>query len=589
MRADAVLILASGEPARGLVLDILIILGAASLVTTVLRRLGLGSIPGFLLLGALIGPSALGLISDQATVDSLSGLATILLLFTIGLHLDIGSVRHGLRAILGTGLVSTLASALLCWPAAMLFGLSAPAALAASMALSMSSTAVVLRLLQDRREIHQLHGRLCVGVSIMQDLLSIAFLAALPLLAQWGGEGLRGSMADAASAAPGKGVLGLITAAGVGLGGIAALIVLARLLVPKLLAEAARGASGEGMLIVASAVALGAAVLTAYLGFSPELGAFLAGFILASTPFKYQLAGQLAPMRDLFMAVFFTAVGLKMNVGESVAAWYVVIPAVLYVTVVKAAAIGVCAWGFGASGPTSALTAAGLANAGEFTLILVSGAAAAGLLAGREQAVLIAVVVGSLIAAPGVYLLGVRAAGPLARVPAAPWARLSALRSAVARPDGTGAPGVTAVSGHVIIAGYGLVGRSVADRLEVEGIPYAVVDLNPSTIETQRRLGRSVHYGDISNPEVLESAGVRTADAVIVTFPDDEAVLRACRAVRSIAPEVFIAVRTSFLSNAFVASSLGADHATVAEVAMAEAMSKQVIEQITRRAQRKRG
>ena len=265
--------------------DLLVILAAAALVTTLLHRLRLAAIPGYLITGAIIGPFALGLISSDESIEQIKGLSTVLLMFIIGLHLDLSSIRSGLVSMLTVGAVSTVLVTLAMWPLAMVLGASAPSGLALAMAMSMSSTAVGLRILQQRREMHRLHGRLVVGISIVQDLLSLVVLAMLPALGTWAAASAVGAHAGPVAPpvpVPGNpmdttltawvrdqtGVMagsaaGYVAAGCVAIGGIAALIAFGRYLLPRLLGEAAREQSGETSLVLSAAVALGAAVATA--------------------------------------------------------------------------------------------------------------------------------------------------------------------------------------------------------------------------------------------------------------------------------------------------------------------------------------
>jgi CPA2 family monovalent cation:H+ antiporter-2 len=602
----------SSNEARAVVLDILLTLAAAALVTMGLRRLKLQTIPGYLITGALIGPSALGVVQSDANVRQITDLAVILLMFTIGLHLDLSALARGLLSIIIAGVASTLAVVGLLWPVAVAFGLHPAPALVVAMAMSMSSTAVVLRLLAQKRETHRMHGRLCVGVSIVQDMLSLVMLALMPLLAKWGGAALAAPVADATRDS--GGIVALLQDAGLKVGGIALMILIGRFVLPGLMREAAREKSGESVLVLSAAVALGAAVFAAFLGFSPELGAFLAGFLLASTPFRYQLAGQLSPMRDLFLALFFTAVGLKLSIPEVLANWWVVLIALPVVVVVKALAIAASCWAAGSSAPVAVRTGLALAQAGEFSIVVLTIGVAAGALPDKLMPVPIALVVLSLVAAPTLYDLGARLAERTANWPLARWFTHSALREGASAPlpdaaqpetdpapaetdpaaPTTPADGSAPTPAHaqaakkqppqstkrVIIAGFGVVGRAVADHLEVNGIPYTVVELNASTVQTQTSLGRRVVFGDIGNPDVLESAGILDADAIFLTVPDDEAMLRACQAVRRAAPSVRIVARTNYLSTAFQAHAAGADDVAVSEVATAEAMAKKVISRL---------
>lgn len=630
---QSVFLLASGDPAAGaaahgdsrFALDLLVVLATAALVSMFVRRLKLATIPGYLIAGALIGPhgvralfeflgaseSVLGVVSAMSVaegenIEQIKQLAVVLLMFTIGLHLDIAALSTGLVHILAVGLVSTLGVIALGWPVAVVLGAPAPAALAIAMALAMSSTAVVLRLLAQKRETHRMHGRVCVGVAIVQDLVALAVLASLPLLARWasagapspgpagaatGGSELVEAIRAAQAIEP-RSVWDLVVGAVLALLSITLLIVFGRYALPRLLQEAAREPTGEATLVLSAAVAIGAAVLTASRGFSPELGAFLAGFLLSSTPFRYHLAGQLSPLRDLFMAVFFTAVGLKLDVAILKHAWAAIVFGLPALVAIKAGMIGLCTWAAGATAPVSGRAGFALANAGEFSIVILGLASAQGVVTSSEQTVAITLVVLSLMITPSLYDLGATVQPWLARIkPAAMWRTGSALREA-AEPAGDGATGGasgTAAGGtgkpkasRAIIAGYGVVGRTVADHLEVNGVPFTIVELNARTVETQASLGRPVVFGDIGNPEVLEKAGIREADAVFLTIPDDDAVMRACQAIRGLAPSVFIAARTTYLSTAFMASAAGADDVTTAEVATAEAMAKRVIERIKR-------
>jgi len=608
-------LLASGTGDRSLAIDLVIILAAASGAVMLLRHLKIAAIPAYLLCGAIIGPHALGLIGGEENTAAITGLATVLLMFIIGLHLDPSGLSGGMVKIATLCIVSTVAAVLAMWP---LFGfgpLGWPAGLAVAMALVMSSTAVILRILQERRELHKLHGRIVFGALVVQDLLALAALAMLPLLATWAG--VKGATMSSPALLPaawpmwGKFMLAV--------GGIGVLIVITRLLLPPLLREAGRHTAAEVPLVLSAAVALGSAIVAAGLGFTPELGAFLAGFVLAATPARHQLSGQLVPLRDLFMAVFFTAVGLKLDVAIIPDGWVLIVVAFLAVALVKVATMIGSAWLLGATPIVAASYGLAMFSAGEFGIVILSAANQFGLIDSATLSRLIVVCVLSLILTPAMYGLAKRLRGPLAHLPTAGWSKVGALRdaaeaaamahthsealSARARARADAADGgqlegasesasasveqpqsASVPQRRVIIAGFGIVGRSIADRLDLAHVPFTVVDLNQNTIDTQRKLGRSAVYGDISNPGVLESLEVEHAVAVILTIPDDEATLRACRVVRTLSPHVFIAARTSFLSKALAATQLGADHVTVEEVATAETMARQVMDQLQRRA-----
>ncbi len=583
----------------GIAIDLLVLLSTAGLVATLGRRLRVGTVAGYLIAGALIGPHALGFVQQTERTESIAHLATILLMFTIGLHLDLSGLRGGLMPALSVGVVSTFAVALVGWPIVMAFGVPAPGALAIAMALSMSSTAVVLRTLEQRRELHGLRGRLVFAVLLVQDMLALVFMALMPSLSAWATAGAGGgAIAGDAGAGPGGQEWFPALRA---IGGMIVLIGLGRLVFPKLLNEAARGASSEVLLVLSAALALGAAVFTAWLGFSPELGAFLAGFLLAGTPFRYQLAGQLAPLRDLFLAVFFTAVGLQLPLGAIASDWWMIPVGVAATIAIKTLVIGGSAWAAGATGGVAIYSGVALAQGGEFSLVLLNQAGPHGVRVVDEGqfAHTVAVVVISLMITPALLEVARWLAEKLAGVRPAPWIKASALRvdgpasspTEEGSPDGTEtapesepAVGPAALHGRAIVAGFGPVGRAVADVLGRRGLSLTIIELNPRTIRRQVGLGRRMVYGDASNTEVLESAGIREADAVILTMPDEEATLQACRVIRGLRPDVFIAARANVLSKALQAMQLGADHVVVEELAAAEAMAAQVLQKVEQRA-----
>jgi Kef-type K+ transport system membrane component KefB/uncharacterized UPF0146 family protein len=588
---SSILILAnvSTEGAR-LFIDLLAILATAAVVATLFKRLKLESIPGYLVAGALIGPRALQLVRNPDNVEQISGLAIIMLMFTIGLMLETSALKRGMLSILAVGTISTLAVALGFWPIGMLLGLDAPQAVVVGLAISMSSTAVLLRIMQQRRELKQPHGQMCLGISIAQDILSVVFLAALPLLTAW-------HLGEAATHNVHGRDMSPAMLWGIRLVAVTCLIILGRIGLPKLLSFIARSdgaqgstASAELVLVASAALAVGAAIILASLGFSPEMGAFLAGFMLSFTPFRHQLAGQLAPMKDLLMAIFFTAVGLRLDPSVFISNWAHVLFGVIIVIAGKSLAISVSAWMLGASGSVAVLGSIYLANAGEFSLVIFNAAAAEGLLSKDGLATAIAIVVISLVISPLLAEPAHRWAIKAGRIPLAPWIARSVMRQAHQQPAASGEnaehTAVEAASEHpndlndhrVIIAGYGPVGRSIAERLSKRGVPVVVIEMNPKTVTTQASMGRSIIYGDVTNAEVLETAGIRNADALVITVPDELAVMRACQVARTLAPNIFIATRTNYLSQAIRARALGADSVIVEEIVTGEAMATLVTE-----------
>lgn len=573
----------AGNPGVSLARDLMVILLVAALVSTLFAKVKLEAIPGYLLAGALVGPHAMGAIKDNHRVEQISDLAVILLMFGIGLHLDAGHMGRGVVHILGVGAMSTVATTLVAWPLLIGLGLPAPAALAVAMALAMSSTAIFVRVVSARREMRTIHSRVGLGVSIVQDLATVVVLGLLPLIARWAGGGVPLSTPQDEwyrGLPPG---LELISRAGVSVGGIVVLVTAGRYVLPVALRAIAATGSSELLIVFSGAVALGAAVGTRVLGFSAEMGAFLAGFLLASTPFRHQLAGQLGPMRDILMAVFFTAVGLNVDGRLVMEYWGVVVFGSIGLIALKTLSIGLSGWTLGLTPRSAMLAGIYLGNAGEFALVALAPAVKMNIVTPDAGAVVIAVVIASLILSPMLiapaHALGNRMLG----WPLASWIDPASLREDAAHRTAKGLES-DELKGHVVVAGFGPAGRAVADRLEIAGVTVVVIELNAKVVERQAQMGRrKVVFGDATNFEVLESASVRSAAAVIITVPDEEAALRATGAVKAMNPGVYVVTRTSFLAGSFRAQQLGADHVTVDEVAVAETLQREVLQRLKAR------
>lgn len=552
-----------------LVRDLAVVLLAAAVAGWVLHRFKLSTIPGYLIAGVAIGPSLLGWVADPAGIEEVGHLALVLLMFVIGLHLELPAGRGGVFRPIAVGAASTIGTGLIVTGGVGLLGVGWPEAVAIGMAASMSSTAVVMKMLAQRRETNQSVGRLSLGILLTQDMLVIAMLAAIPAVAIWAG------------VAPGSGEEGGggMTPAGflVAGGGLILVVLVARWGLPRALRLAAARTDSELLLVFSGSAALGAGVLTAQIGFSAELGAFIAGFVLSPTPFRHQVEAQLSPIRDLLLAIFFVWIGLGLDLAALGPAWWTVVPALVVIFLIKLGSIAGSAALFGVSGPLALRAGATLGQAGEFSLVVLAAGVAAGLVGERNAAVFIAVTTLSLMLTPGMSKLGLQLA--------LRFRNLRVYKEAEGEGDSEPSGEVSNETGytdHVIIAGFGPVGRALRRQLELRDVPTVIVDLNPETVRTQRANGNAAVFGDITNAPVLEEARIHRARAVALTVPDDEAMLKACRAIRAVRGDVLIIVRAGVMSSGLRAREAGADLVTVAEIATAEVMARDVVDRVIR-------
>jgi len=566
------------QPAHGIdiVTNLLVILTSATVVALVLQRVRLAVIPAYMITGALIGPSALRFVESPEGLEGISHLAILLLLFGIGLELHLSALRHRIVRSIIAGLGSCGATVAILWPIIMAFGPRAPEALAISMGLSLSSTAVVLRTLSARRELLRTSGRLSVAILVIQDLLVLGMLGLLPFLALWTQIGEGQTAAEVGG--PELGWVAFATKVVIRLIGIGCVIALGRILLPRLLQESLRGGSLEVMMIAGIAVSLATAYLTQLIGFSLEMGAFLAGFVLAGSPFRHQLLGQIGPLRDLFIAVFFTTLGMSLDLAVALEYWWVVLIGGAIVTGLKMILIAGSCWAVGTTAATAVAVGFSLAQAGEFSLVLFDAAQRNGVLTNEVTAIVTAIVVLSLIQAPAFVGLGSHFRKIVSHIGVAPWIHSAYTETGTAPHPNEKIERDTRQ--HVVIGGYGPIGQRLAMELELAGASGTIIELNPATVKRLREEGKSSVFGDIANPEVLERAGIGKATALVLTVPDDEAVFRASTMAHLLNPEVFVVVRIGLLSKREMAEKCGANHVTVDEMAAAESMLEAVMDRL---------
>jgi CPA2 family monovalent cation:H+ antiporter-2 len=499
-------------------LDFVVIVVAAVAVVLVCHRLRVPTVVGFLLTGVLIGPSGLGLVGRTEQVEVFAEIGVVALLFTVGLEFSLGRLREIRRAFFAGGSLQaafTLAAAVGVAAAA---GVALPRAVFLGFLLTLSSTAIVFRLLADRRELESPHGKVAVGVLLFQDFLIVPMMVLTPLLGRAG------------AASPG-GVAGRLA---IGAGAAAAVFAVARYLMPRLLYQIVRTRSREVLVLATVGVCLGLAVATEALGFSLALGAFVAGIILSESDYSHQVVAEMLPFRDVFNSLFFISIGMLLDL-RFVAAHPLALAALTAGIVALKAAVVVAVVRVLAYPARTALSVGfALAQVGEFSFVLAQVGRGHGLLDDPLYQAFIAAAVLSMLATP-------------ALVAAAP--RLAAALPSRRRPAGEPAAagllaGAAGATGHVVVVGFGVSGRNLARVLRKAGIPYLVVELNGEAVRAARREGEPIVYGDAARREILAQARLATAEAVVFAISDPVAVRRAVATARALSPRLHILVRT---------------------------------------------
>jgi CPA2 family monovalent cation:H+ antiporter-2 len=516
--------------------DILIILAVALVLTLILTRLRVPPLIGLFAAGALIGPNGLALIGDPERVSALADVGIIFLLFALGLEFSFRKMMSLGRTLLFAGPLQMVSTG--CLVGLIVWGLGASGAQATvlGMLTALSSTAVVLKTLDERSETTSPVGRNALGILIFQDVLVVPIMLLLPLLGEGGGGGDRSPVA-----------LGLAA-----LGMVILIVVGTKWIVPRVLLEAARTRSPDVFLMAVVGICFAVAALSASLGLSLALGAFLAGLIVSESPYSHQALGYILPFRNLLMSFFFVSVGMLLDSGFLASHWWQVVLGVVGLVILKTltGAAAVLAVGYP---PRIALATGGaLAQVGEFSFVLAAVAAGHGLLSSGLQQGLLAVAVLSMAATPGLIWGACRLSTSLTKT------ELSRPRKAFrCERDLTSPP--PAPSEHLLIIGYGINGRNLARAAREIGISYTIVEMNPDTVTRERKAGEPIIYGDATNEAVLKRAGAPRARIAAVLIGDPVATRSIVSCLRSLSPSLHILARTRFVSEVQALHELGAN------------------------------
>ena len=496
---------------------VLILLAVAVLVSAAARALRLPTMLGYLVTGIAIGPYALGWIPDSEEARYLAEFGVVFLMFSIGLEFSLPRLMTMRLTVFGFGgaqvVLTILLTALIAW----LLDLPLLASLALGGIMSMSSTAIVSKMLAERLEIQTPHGRQIFGALLFQDLAVVPLLILIPAFAK-----------DADDMGM---VLGLAVLKAVGVLGF--LLFVGQRMMRPWFQWVAGHKSPELFTLNLLLFTLGLAFLTESAGLSMALGAFLAGMLVSETEYRYQVEDDIKPFRDMLLGLFFVTIGMRLDVMQVMLKIDVLL-LVIAIIIGKGVLVAGLAMAFGSSRPTAVRTALGLAQAGEFGFVLLAQATDLTLLGvGVSQPVLAAMVLSMLIAPMLIHRMDA-----LTRLIAgSEWAgRAKEVHDIAVRTFGK--------SKHVIVCGYGRSGQNLARLLEAEGISFIALDSDPERIRAVAASGVSVVYGDASRREVLVAAGLSRAQAVVVTYADVHSSMAILRHVRELRPDLPVVVRT---------------------------------------------
>ena len=509
-------------------LDLLILLLAALLLGALCERAKQSAILGYLLAGTLLGPNALDWMPNHLAVAAIAELGVALLLFTIGLEFSWRRLRTSGPIALGGGALQVLVTIALAAGVCMMLGLGGRPALAIGAMIALSSTACVLRLLVSRAEIDGIYGRNALGILLLQD---IAVVPLVLVVTAMGGESGGSVVQIGWELGRAAGVASLL---------VAGLFLLLNYVLPLLLSTQQAARNRDLPILLAIVTAVGAAWVSHKLGLSPALGAFIAGLLLAESPFATQIRADIGPLRTLFVTLFFSSIGMLSNPAWMLAHWATVATVVAAILFGKAVVISGVARLFRSSPGHAVATGICLAQVGEFSFVLAEVARHGQLINGDLFELFVAATVVTLFLTP--YLVAVAphlatAAGKLsARAPQV----LHPLGEASLEPNAK-------LSGHIVIVGFGPAGRRVAEALmRRHKSLLVVVELGAKSAGVAQTYGLRTYIGDATHTEVLEHVRVAAARTVVVTVPDPTAARRVIEGVRALAPQTPVIARARY-------------------------------------------
>jgi CPA2 family monovalent cation:H+ antiporter-2 len=515
----------------------LIILLAASLpITFVFHKLRLPALVGFLITGVLIGPHGAAIITETVVVERLADIGVVLLLFTVGLEFSLTDILRSARQFFlggGTQVLVTIAAVA---AISTVLGFPLPRAVFFGFLASLSSTAIVLKMYSDRAELDTAHGRLATGVLLFQDMAVVPMMLLLPVLGE-------------AGTTAGLTVSSILFSLGKAIVGLVAVFLAARRIVPLLLHQVVRLRNREMLFLLVVLLCLGTAWLTFTFGLSLALGAFLAGLIISESEYSHSIVSDILPFRDYFASIFFISIGMLLQVRYFADHWPMLLGLTTSLAVLKTGLVMTAALLLGYPLRSALLAGLALAQIGEFSFLLAQQGAQYGLIDGAVFQAFINTSILTLVATPFI-------------MQAAPWAANRLPLRGTGAPD---RPALCALTGHTIIAGYGLNGRNLARTLRATSIPYTVLDVNADTIRKARDDGQPIIYGDITREDVLVRAGITCARVIVFAVSDFAATRMALRHVRRLNPHIYVLVRTRFAAEVDELAQLGADQVIAEE------------------------
>lgn len=518
-----------------LLTDVVIIFSLAIVVLFVCHRLRLPAVVGFLFTGIFVGPFGVRLIKDMHEVEILAEIGVVLLLFTIGIEFSLEKLLKIRKPVLIGGPLQVIITFTASYFIAREFGQPVNNSIFIGFLVALSSTAIVIKLFQDKAEIDTPQGSTALGVLIFQDIIVVPMILITPLLG-----GASGSVGESLLILLGK-------AAAI----ILLVIISIKYIVPKLLYQIARTRNNELFLLSVVVLCFGVAWLTSLAGLSLALGAFLAGLIISESEYSHHALGNILPFRDVFTTFFFISIGMLLDVRFLIENVVIISAIVLGAILLKSFVAGFATLLIGYSLRTAILAGLALAQIGEFSFILSRVGSEHGIFGDVINQGFLAVAVLTMALTPFIMALGPRLADLVLKLP---------LPSKLVSGMSPAPPNLAEkLEDHLVIIGYGIIGRNVARAACLAGVPYIIIEMNPDTVRSERAKGEPIFYGDATYESVLHITHIEKARVVVVAINDPTATRRITSSVRRANPACHMIVRSRYLQEMAPLHKLGAN------------------------------
>lgn len=515
--------------------QLIIVFSLSIMVFLVFSYFRIPAVVGFLLTGILAGPHGIGLVKSVQEVEVLAEIGIILLLFTIGIEFSIKDFLKMKRNVILGGTIQVSLTIMVSALILLFFGQPVNKAVFMGFLISLSSTAIVLKILQDKAEIDSPHGRTTLGILIFQDIAVVPMMLAIPLLA-----GVTDSLGGSLAAT-------LLKAAII----IFVVIVGAKWVVPKLLYLIAKTKNRELFLLSILVICFSVAWLTSAVGLSLALGAFLAGLMISESGYNHDALGSILPFKDIFTSIFFISIGMLLDINILFMHPWLIILIALGVIFLKGfiGALTVIALGFPLR--TSILVGLKILQVGEFSFILSKVGSEYGLLTGNTYQIFLAVSIVTMAATPFIIEVAGRFAEFIVKLPLPDKLKAGYHSEKFTRKNHK--------SNHIIIVGFGLNGKNLAQASKTAQIDYTIIEMDPQIVREQRKEGYTIFRGDATHAAVLEFADIKQAKIIVIAISDKVATRKIVNIARKLNPKIHIIVRTRYFKEVNNLCELGAD------------------------------